>query len=99
MDINLMLTRLQLHICNDGAITKSRKVLWKSGFGCCSRDLPHTITHPASHSDVPLGHHTVNSRCNDVLGARVHYRYIEIIATSNEDLSGHVLLPLQLSNS
>jgi hypothetical protein len=43
--------------------------------------------------------YTVNSRCNDVLGARVHYRYIEIIATSNEDLSGHVLLPLQLSNS
>jgi hypothetical protein len=29
---------------------------------------------------------TVNSRCNDVLGARVHYRYIEIIATSRISL-------------
>jgi hypothetical protein len=58
MDINLMLTRLQLHICNDGATIKSRNVLYESRFGCYSRDLPRIITHPASYSDVLLGYHS-----------------------------------------
>jgi hypothetical protein len=62
MDINLMLTRLQLHICNDGATIKSRNVLLGSGFGCYSKDLPRIITHPASYGNVPLGYHSNRHR-------------------------------------
>jgi hypothetical protein len=58
MDINLMLTRLQLHIYNDGATIKSRNVLYESRFRCYSRDLPYIITHLASCSDVLSGYYS-----------------------------------------
>jgi hypothetical protein len=80
IDINLMLTRLQLYICNDSTTIKSRNVLYESGFRCYSRDLPCIITHLASYSDVLSGYYSNRLRIT------THAAVLGIITLTSENV-------------